>query len=137
MLLDTGPLVAFLDRRDEHHAWAMSRWSDIAPPLLTSESVISEACFLLRDLPAGRAAVFELLHRGVLEIAFRLDEEMKPVARLLSKYTDVPISVADASLVRMAERFPDSAVLTVDSDFNLYRKNGRQVIPTILPGGRP
>jgi predicted nucleic acid-binding protein len=97
--------------------------------------VISEACFLLRDLAGGGAAVFELLHRGVLEIAFRLDGEMKPVARLLSKYADVPMSVADASLVRMAEHFSDSAVLTVDSDFSLYRKNGRQVIPTILPGG--
>ena len=133
VLLDTGPLVAFLDRRDEHHEWAVSRWSDIEPPLLTCESVISEACFLLSRIGGRVSAVFELLDRGVIAIAFRLDEDMKPVARLLSKYSSIPMSVADASLVRMAERFPESAVLTVDSDFAVYRKHGRQVIPTILP----
>ena len=133
MLLDTGPLVAFLDRRDEHHEWAVSRWSDIEPPLLTCESVISETCFLLSGIGGGGSAVFELLHRGVIAIAFRLDEDMKPVARLLSRYSSIPMSVADASLVRMAERFPESVVLTVDSDFAVYRKHGRQVIPTIVP----
>jgi predicted nucleic acid-binding protein len=125
--------VAFLDRRDEYHPWAVSRWSEIEPPLLTCESVISEACFLLRSIAGGGAAVFELLDRGVIAIAFRLDEDMKPVARLLSRYASVPMSVADASLVRMAERFPESVVLTVDSDFSVYRKHGRQVIPTIIP----
>jgi uncharacterized protein len=133
VLLDTGPLVAFLDRRDEHHEWAVSRWSDIEPPLLTCESVISEACFLLSSIGGRVSAVFELLDRGVIAIAFRLDEDMKPVARLLSKYSSIPMSVADASLVRMAERFPESVVLTVDSDFAVYRKHGRQVIPTIIP----
>jgi uncharacterized protein len=134
VLLDTGPLVAFLNRRDEHHDWAVSLWSDIQPPLLTCESVISEACFLLRGLAGGGEAVFELMHRGVIAIMFRLDEDLKPVARLLSRYADVPMSVADASLVRMAERFPESRVLTVDTDFRVYRKHGRQVIPTMLPG---
>ena len=136
VLLDTGPLVAFLDRRDEHHEWAVSQWSDIQPPLLTCESVISEACFLLRSLAGGGEGVLELMLRGVVAIEFRLGDDLKPVAKLLSKYANVPMSVADASLVRMAERLPESPVLTVDTDFRLYRKHGRQVIPTILPGKR-
>jgi predicted nucleic acid-binding protein len=136
VLLDTGPLVAFLDRRDEHHDWAVSRWGDIRPPLLTSESVISEACFLLRAFAGGREGVFELLLRGAVAIGFRLDEDLKSTARLMARYANVPMSVADASLVRMAERLPESAVLTVDADFRVYRKHGRQVIPTILPRGR-
>lgn len=72
----------------------------------------------------------------MVAIEFRLGDDVKPVARLLSKYANVPMSVADASLVRMAERLPESPVLTVDTDFRLYRKHGRQVIPTILPGER-
>jgi predicted nucleic acid-binding protein len=133
VILDTGPLVALLDARDGHHAWAVAQWSDIEPPLLTCESVVSEACFLLDQTRAGSGAVFEMLVRRAIALAFRLEDDLKEVQALRTRYADVPMSVVDASLVRMAERFSRSAVLTLDSDFKLYRKHGTRVIPVILP----
>lgn len=133
VILDTGPLVALLDGRDRHHEWAIAQWGDIEPPLLTCEAVISEACFLLDQTRAGSGAVFDMLLRNAVAISFRLDEHVKDVQRLRDKYSNVPMSVADASLVRMAEQFGHSAVLTLDDDFTVYRKHGRYVIPVILP----
>lgn len=133
ILLDTGPLVAFLNRTDRYHEWTVGQFAELSPPLLTCEAVLSEACFLLRHLDGGPAAVLELLHRKLLAIPFRLEQEATSVVRLLARYVDVPISLADACLIRMAEQHQESAVLTVDQDFRLYRKHGRQVIPVLMP----
>jgi uncharacterized protein len=133
VLLDTGPLVAFLNRRDQYHSWSVDQWSRITPPLLTCEAALAEACFLVQQLPGGSHAVVDLVHRGVLTVPFRLAEETVAVSKLLDRYADVPMSLADACLVRMAEQHAESMVLTLDSDFKLYRKNRRQVIPTLMP----
>ena len=132
-MLDTGLLVALLNGRDKHHQWTRLQWSQAAPPLLTCEPVLSEACFLLRTASGGSEAVMELLRRHVIEVAFRLEDHVEAVARLMRKYADVPMSLADGCLVRMAELSPESAVLTLDHDFRLYRKGGRQVVPVITP----
>lgn len=140
VILDTGPLVALLNRRDQHHPWARVCFAETAPPLLTCEAVISEACFLVRSLPRGPRTVIDLLERGVLAIPFRIDEETNRLAALLARYASVPMSLADACLVRMAEQQGEGIVLTLDSDFLIYRKNGRQIVPTMMPestGGRP
>ena len=136
VLLDTGPLVALLNRRDRFHPWAKARMSELASPLFTCEPVLAEACFLLRASPDGAAAVLELLERGVLTVAFQLAPHAGTLAALMAKYADVPMSLADACLVRMSELDEKSAVLTVDGDFLLYRRRGRQVIPTMLPPDR-
>ena len=133
IILDTGPLVALLNRGDRHHRWAMDQWAQIVPPLLTCEAILAEACFLVRRFPGGQVAVLDLVQRGVLDVSFRLIEETEAVFRLLRKYRDVPMSLADGCLVRMAERRAAGVVLTLDSDFSIYRKNGRQVIPTLAP----
>jgi uncharacterized protein len=133
VILDTGPLVALLDARDQHHDWAIAQWSDIEPPLLTCDSVISEACFLLDQTRAGSSAVFEMLLRKAMALSFRLDDHLSEVHQLRTRYADVPMSVADASLVRMAEQFGRSSILTLDTDFKIYRKHGRKVIPLIYP----
>jgi predicted nucleic acid-binding protein len=130
VILDTGPLVALLNARDRHHRWAVAQWGEIAPPLLTCEAVISEACFLL-DQTASSLAVFEMLRRNAIAITFRLAEHLNEVDALRTKYDDVPMSVADACLVRMAEQLARSTVFTLDRDFTLYRKHGRHVIPLI------
>lgn len=101
VLLDTGPLVAALDRRDEFHSWVTAEWAKIEPPLLTCESVISEACFLLRNVYLGQSAVISLVNTGVIQIPFRLNEEAEPIKELITRYQDVPMSLADACLVRM------------------------------------
>ena len=134
VILDTGPLVALLNRRDRHHGWAREQWTHIAPPLLTCEAVLAEACFLVRRFDGGQAAVLALASRGVLDLSFHVAEETTAVSRLLKKYHDVPMSLADACLVRMAERCAESVVFTMDSDFMVYRKNGRQLIPMLAPG---
>ena len=133
VILDTGPLVALIDARDKDHAWTVTRWGDIEPPLLTCESVISEACFLLGQIHVGTKTVFEMLSRKAIEMPFHLNDQVKYVDALLRKYSDVPMSVADACLVRMSEQLSGSAILTLDGDFRIYRKHGRQVIPLIIP----
>jgi len=133
VILDTGPLVAFINGRDKYHVWATIQWGQIEPPLLTCEAVLSEACFLLRSNGHGQDAVLELLKRDVLRLPFRLDEHTGQIMWLLKKYSDVPMSLADACIVRMSEMHGDSPVLTVDADFRIYRKNKRQAIPLLSP----
>jgi predicted nucleic acid-binding protein len=133
IILDTGPLVALLNLRDTYHDWARAQFSEIEPPLLSCEAVISEACFLLRGFPGGPRAVLDLVNRGVIAIPFHLDAEADPVMRLLMRYASVPMALADACLVRMTEQHARSTVITLDNDFLIYRKQGRQVVPTIMP----
>ena len=134
VVLDTGPLVAFLNRRDRFHDWTATQWNEILPPMLTCEAVISEVCFLLAGTRTGSDPVMQMIRRNILMIAFHLDEHIDPVKRLLLKYRSVPMSLADACLVRMSELHSNSCVFTLDSDFKLYRRNGRRVIPTLIPG---
>jgi predicted nucleic acid-binding protein len=133
VLLDTGPLVAFLNRSDRHHAWALERLAEIEPPLLTCEAVLAEACHLVRRTSAGPRAVAEMVTGDLIEVPFRLGAEAERIGHLLGRYADVPMSLADACLVRLAEIETGSAVLTLDSDFHVYRMHGRQVIPLISP----
>ena len=133
VILDTGPLVALLNRRDRYHRWAKDQWAEIAPPLLTCESILAEACFLVQPFAGGQMAVLEMVRRSVLDLSFRLAEETAAVSRLLKKYQNVPMSLADGCLVRMAEQHPESVVFTLDNDFKLYRKYRRQRIPTLSP----
>ena len=134
VILDTGPLVAFLNRRDKFHNWALEHWDQIQPSMLTCEAVISEACFLLRGTGTGIDSVMQILQRKIITISFQLDKHIEPVKKLLLKYRSIPISLADASLIMMSELHPESRIFTLDSDFNLYRKDKRRVIPTIMPG---
>ena len=134
VLVDTGPLVAFLNKRDRFHDWTAAQWNQIAAPMLTCEAVVSETCFLLSEIKSGSNRVMQLIQRKILKISFHLEEHIDPVNKLLIKYQSVPMSLADACLVRMSELHSNSSVFTLDSDFNLYRKNGRQVIPSIMPG---
>jgi len=133
VIIDTGPLVAALSRRERHHAWARAQFSHIEPPFVTCESVISEACFLVQSVDHGVDSLMQLVQRGVVAISFHLADERPAVSRLLKRYASVPMSLADACLVRMAEQLSESPVLTLDSDFRIYRKSGRAVIPTIMP----
>jgi predicted nucleic acid-binding protein len=135
-LADTGPIVAYLNGRDRHHAWAVSVFKQLRPPLLTCEAVLSEAVFLLRLAPGGADRVMGLVGRGVLQVRFDLHAEAAAVSGLLRRYGSLPMDLADACLVRMSELHGDCVLLTVDSEFrDIYRRNGRQVIPTLLPPG--
>jgi predicted nucleic acid-binding protein len=132
-LLDTGPLVSLVRRRDDYHAWAASLVGSLTPPLLTCEPVIAEACYLVRELKDGGCTVLDLVAQGVLRIDFSIMEDIESLKTAMRKYEDIPMSLADACLVRMAEKAEGASVITLDSDFRIYRVRGRQVIPTIMP----
>lgn len=133
VIIDTGPLVAFLVEDDIHHAWSVSALKSLLAPFLTCEPVLTETYHLVHRLPCGSRRFFDLLDSGLLLVDVSLLAERRALSKLALKYSDLPMSLADACIVRLAELNPGSAVFTVDGHFRIYRKNGRQVIPTIMP----
>jgi len=131
VLVDTGFLVALLSARDRHHEWAVTLAQEYPPPWQTCEAVLSEAFHLLGT--DGASSLTELLRTRSLGAPFDLDEDLDPVLRLIEKYADVPASLADAALVRMTETLADPVILTTDTDFRIYRRHGRQVVPCVMP----
>ncbi|HLY06792.1 MAG TPA: PIN domain-containing protein [Rhizomicrobium sp.] len=132
-IVDTGPLVALLDRGQRVHAWAVARFEELEPPALVCEPVLAESMYLLGRLTPAQDALFRLLDSGAIRIAFRLDEHIAPVRALCRKYRDQPMSLADACIVRMSELYERHGVLTLDSDFFVYRRHGRSPLPLIHP----
>ena len=96
IIVDAGPLVAFLNKSDPYHQWAVSQFSRFSPPFFTCESVLSEVCFLSRRVNNGPRNVFKLLERDLIKVAFSLEYETKVVSGLMNKYRNVPMSLADA-----------------------------------------
>lgn len=133
ILADTGPLVAFFNRHDQYHDWAREHFEQLASPLVTCEAVISEAVFLLHGdgLPAD--PLFEAIDRNALLVRFAATEHWPDLRQLLGKYARLPMSFADACLVRMAELAGACRVLTTDRHFRIYRRHGRDVIPLLAP----
>jgi predicted nucleic acid-binding protein len=136
VLADTGPLVAYFNRRDRWHGWVVEQMTALRPPLVTCEPVLTEAGFLIQKAGGKPEELLGWITRGGLEIGVDLESNAAEVARLMSRYHDTPMSLADACLVRLAERIPDCRVFTLDSDFALYRRSGRQAIPLLTPAGR-
>jgi predicted nucleic acid-binding protein len=132
-LLDTGPLVSFLGSGQRHHAWTVEQWRHLRAPLLTCEPVLSEAAFLLKREGGDTDALFELLERGVIRIGLAVQEEQTDLRALMRRYRNRPMSLADACLVRLCEIHMGATVLTLDSDFRIYRRHGNKVIPVRMP----
>ena|SRR5688500_18755848 len=131
VLVDASYLVGLLSRRETHHAWAATQSANLPPPWSTCEPVLSEAFHVLGT--RGSPALRDLLLRGALRPAFDLGDQLEAVLRLMHKYANVPMSLADACLVRMSETLPDSLILTLDKDFRVYRRHSRQVVPCLIP----
>ena len=123
VLVDAGFLVALLSRRDAHHGWAAAHSPGHPPPWRTCDAVLSEAFHLLGA--RGGAPLAALLKRRAVVVGFDLGEQME--------YAGVPMSLADACLVRMSETLPDPLLVTTDADFRIYRRHGRRAIPAVLP----
>ena len=131
VLTDAGFLVALLSRRDTHHQWAVTQASEAPPPWFTCEAVLSEAFHLLGQYGAARLGA--LLRRRALLVPFTLAKNLEPVVKLIEKYADVPMGLADACLVRMTEMLADPIILTTDKDYRVYRRHSRQVVPCVTP----
>lgn len=133
ILADAGPLVALFNRSDRHHAWALSRFREFTEPLLTTEPVLTESLHLLRRVPGGVEKLLSLWQRGLVVAALSAEVEKLSLLALMRRYAEVPVSLADACLVRLAEIHPRCKVWTLDADFRVYRRNGRQAIPVLAP----
>ena len=134
-VVDTGPLVAVLNVNDEHHAWAREVFATLSPPVFTCEAVLSEAQFLLQERGGDPLAVLMWVRQGVIKLAFDAAKEIERLLELQRSYRNLPMDFADACLVRMTETHERSSLLTTDSHFRIYRRNGRQIIPLRAPPG--
>lgn len=133
VLLDTGPWVALLNRNDTHHKWAVEQFRLLPPPLLSCEAVVAETCFLLKRSGFDPSLPLQFIDRGVVQLPFVLQEQISSVSSLFKRYENVPASLADAALIRLAEINDSPLLITTDSDFHIYRRHGRQTIPLVTP----
>ncbi len=130
-IADASALVALLSRDDQHHEWIAAQAGRLPWPWLTCEPALTETFQLLGDQGAPRLK--DLLRSGGLAVSFDLGGQLEPVLALMDKYAGVPMSLADACLVRLTETLPDPVVLTTDADFKIYRRHSRQVVPCLMP----
>lgn len=133
IIVDTGALWAWLHPGDQHHAWAAAQMERLPPPLLTCEPVLGELSFLLKTYGGDPAKAPELLSLGMVQVSMSLEDEAAAIVQMMRRYDNVPMSLADACLVRLSEMRDRAVVLTTDSDFLIYRRHGRLVIPTLMP----
>jgi predicted nucleic acid-binding protein len=132
-LTDSGPLVALLNLRDEHHEWARAQFKHFSAPLLTCEGAITEATHMLQFDGLPPWGVLELIERKIVAVQFDLESNLDRVLSLMKKYSDTPMDFVDACLVVMTEEKRDCRLITLDSDFRIYRRFERQTIPLIAP----
>jgi predicted nucleic acid-binding protein len=133
IIADAGPLVAYLDRSDQHHAWARQTMDTFTQPLVTCDAVLAEACFLLQRGKISPSLLLQMVERGVLQPRFESKPEARVLRTLLLRYADAPMSFTDACVVRMTEILARPLVWTTDSDFTIYRRHGRTLIPVLTP----
>lgn len=131
VLIDTGPLVALLNRTEKLHERVKAVLPLLPAPLLTAEPVIVEAMFLLRAVPGGSRAVLSMLRNGLLRVPFAIEPEARGLNELMTRFASVPMALADACLVRLVELMPDASVFTFESDFTMYRAGKKGVIQRI------
>lgn len=134
VLLDTGVIVALLDRAERLHEACAVAVREIEAPLITCEAVIAESCYLLRKLAGASEAVIENVAAGIFQIPFQLSREAAGVKQVLRNYRDRQIDLADACLIRLADEYGTGEILTLDRDFAVYRW-GRNKAFRILPSG--
>ena len=128
-IADTGFIVAFANRRDRYFRWAHGLAEKVSAPLLTCEAVVAEAAYLLRD----SALVLKFLDTGLIKLDFEMPAHQQELSKLAKKYADRSPGLADLCLIRMSELNPKLPVLTVDEDFMVYRRNGKERIPVLMP----
>ena len=132
-IADTGIIVAALNKREKYHAWTLEQMRRLTVPMLTCEAVITEACYLMRSEPNGKEDVLALIERSILKIDFSLQMEVEAIKDLMTTYENVPMDFADGCLVRMSELTENAVVFTLDGDLWIYRKNGKEQIPLLIP----
>lgn len=128
-IADTGFLVAFANRRDTHFPWALALADHIQEPLLTCEAVLAETAYHLKNC----GLVLRMMETGLIRLAFEIDNHCPEITALAKRYANRQPDLADLCLILMSELNPQLPVITVDSDFLIYRRNQRETIPVIMP----
>ncbi|HEY6445496.1 MAG TPA: PIN domain-containing protein [Acidobacteriaceae bacterium] len=132
VLLDSGFIVALLDRRDRRHSDCVAAMEIVDRPLVTCEAVISESCYLLRRVPGAKESILANVEAGVFNIGFQLVHSVAAVRGIMRKYSDQPVDFADACLIRMADELDTGDILTLDSDFRTYRWRGTRTFHLLV-----
>ncbi len=132
-LIDAGPLTALLNPNDDWHSRAREIIQRLPAPLLTSEPVLTEVSYLLRRDRCDADELFALAEEDVIRVGIRFDKEQTPLRELMARYRNIPMSLADATLVRLSELHRDCRLFTFDSHFRIYRRHGDKVIPVLMP----
>jgi predicted nucleic acid-binding protein len=131
--MDTGVIVALLDRSERHHARCVTVMEGLERPLVTCEAAIAESCYLLRGLPGAADTVLENVERGVFQIPFQLSRVAAAVRSILRKYRDLSPDFADACLIQLADELDTGDILTLDRDFELYRWRRNRPFHLLVP----
>jgi predicted nucleic acid-binding protein len=132
-IADTGPLVALIDPDTREHEWVRDQAKALPRPLLTSEPVLTEAAFLLTRDGFDADELFALADAGVIAVGLEFNRERRALRSLMRRYRDVPMSLADATLVRLSELHRDGQIFTFDADFRIFRRHGNKIIPLLMP----
>jgi predicted nucleic acid-binding protein len=133
VIVDAGPLIETLVPGAQYHEWVTRQWQRLEPPFLTCESVLSEAAFVLEREGSDPDLILEMVDRGFLKISLAVKDHTSELRRLMRKYRKQPMSLADACVVRLSELYAQAIVLTLDSDFTVYRRHGNKIIPLLRP----
>lgn len=134
VLVDTGPLVAFMDRGEPFHEWSVAQLEQVRGSIVSCEAVIAETDYIVRSRGGNPAGLYDRIADGTIDVSFSLTREVRAVARLLQRFADQQMQLADACLVRLSELHEDCVLLTTDvRDFSVYRRFERQRIPFLAP----
>ncbi len=126
-MIDTGAIIALLDRDDRWHDRCVQAFAALRLPLATSAAVLAEVFHLLGDNPRDIDAAWTFLRSGAVTVLPIADEDMAAIDSLMKQYSDRPMDFADATLVHLARRESLVTILTIDhNDFETYRIHGRQ-----------
>ena len=133
-ILDTGPLVAFMDAGEPFHEWSVRQLEARPGPLFSCEAVLAETDYIVRSRGGDPAGLYDLVAEGTIDVSFSLGREVRSIARLLRRFADQDMQLADACVVRLSELHEDCVVLTTDvRDFSIYRRFERERIPFLAP----
>lgn len=131
-IADTGPLIGWINRRDQWHAWSVGVLDGLEPPLLTCEAVIAEAAWQLMSSPEALDRLYGLVEAGALRVVDLLPEHMPHIRALSAKYPQMDF--CDAAVVRLAEMYPHAKILTTDTEhFTIYRRFRDKPLALIHP----
>ena len=132
VLLDTGVIVALLDRSEKFHKACAEMLETLSAPLVTCEAVLAESCYLLRNLPGASEAVIDNVAAGIFQVPLQLSAQAAAIKQILRKYRDRKIDLADACLIHLAQEFATGEILTLDRDFQIYRWGKNKPFQSLL-----